>query len=64
MESASLDACPRCLAKDNVRSPLTWHLREGGKDVERRALEFAQDYLAKSGGVDTGRAARPRPRQV
>ena len=64
MESANLESCPRCLAKDGVRSPLNWQLRGGERGAERRALEFAQDYLAKSGGVDTGRAATPRPRQV
>ena len=64
MENAILESCPRCMAKDRVAAPLTWQLREGGRAAEKRALNFAQGYLSRTGGIDSERAAANKARQV
>jgi hypothetical protein len=62
--TAILESCPRCMAKEGVAAPLTWQLREGGRGAETRALRFAQEYLSRTGGIDSERAAVARGRQV
>ena len=64
MEAATREECPRCRAKDGVAAPLEWQLRRRGRDAERRALAYAQSYLAKTGGIDPARAAAAPPREV
>ena len=64
METAILESCPRCMARDSVAAPLRWQLREGGRAAERRALSFAQEYLSRSGGIDSERASAAKARQV